>query len=239
MKKLLYAFLCTLSLLTGCSGGGGSDGPDPGPGPQPTEPYFNASLPGQVGISYMGSPLGFIINTNQDINAWTVTADAAWCHPVKDEFQFSITCDEYRPTETNGQDAYVEPRQCHVTVRCGQLFNKTFTVFQESRTAIRVPQETVYLSADGETRDITVYNNCYEIRASVENNPSWLSVSIKDKTTITLVSVARAQGVSTPRTANVIVESDLTEGRYRIVVKDADANLDTQDYNYGNQTDWD
>ncbi|MCQ2057679.1 MAG: hypothetical protein MJY75_05665 [Bacteroidaceae bacterium] len=236
MHRLFPALLCAATLLlhTGCekdtveteSNGSGHDG---------RTGHFLADIPESVGFSCWGTPLSFIVDTDRD--TFAVTADSAWCHTSSDKYSFTLSLDEYTP-ESGGTEQYTAMRSCNVTVTCDSIFSRTFKVYQESRTFIRVPQDTVFLSADGDSLDITVYNNCYAIMAE-SSDTSWLKVSVTDNSTLTLASVPRPADSHQPRQAQVRVMSQLSEGIYRFDVRDADSGLDSQDYGYGGHTDWD
>lgn len=239
MKKLLPAFLC-ISLMLSVAGCEKADSSGSVHGGKTNGRYFKVSIPDKVGFGCWGTPLSFIVDTNQ--KGWTVTADSSWCHCLVDTVlysTFTLSLDTYRPgTENGGPAKYVDMRSCNVTVCCDSIFSQTFKVFQESETAIRIPQEPVFLSADGDTLDITVYNNCFSILAE-SSDSSWLKVRVKDNVTITLTSTPRAVTTQTPRQAEIRVMPQFSAGIYRITVKDADSNLGSDDYRYGEPTGWD
>lgn len=174
-----------------------------------------------------------------NVKDWTATPDADWCTVSYNEDHNGclVKVGQYDPRYDNGAYMYTSPRTCSVTVKAGDLYNKAFTVLQESMTYIKVPENPVVLSAAGESADITLSNNCYGLSFS---ETSWLSFTKKDSNTYTVTSTSRPSGDRTARKVTVKVTSVLDNTVYAsFVVADADATLSDEDYRYGDHTDWD
>lgn len=254
MKRLLIllAFCGALICSAGCDK---PDNPKPSPGPDkpvtptdpttptdppapPATPFFTADIKDVYPFNRANSGVEIHFQTNiQDI---TVTPDSAWCKVTlfAQQSYFLMMVDAYDTRLPNGAYDYPEPRTCSVTVKAGDVYNKTFKVLQEGHTYIRVPESPVVLSAAGASTDVKISTNCYEIQAVCD--ASWLSFNIKDMSTVTVTSTARPDSEKTPRKATVRLVSKLDSDTYNnFVVADADATLSDEDYKYGDHTDWD
>ena len=105
-------------------------------------------------------------------------------------------------------------------------------------TKISIPFQPVLLNSAGASADVLILNNCYDWTAVTD--ASWLTLTKKDASTLTVTSAARQTSESIPRTADVRIVSVLDDWvRATFTVADADAELSGEDFEYGDHTDWD
>lgn len=238
-KRLWYVLAMILLCTTGCQKPVVVPDPTPTPGPEETN-YFKADIKDLYAFGAMGVT-GAEVFYETDISGWAITPSEEWCRIVVEKERFIIMADDYTPyvnPDGSGGYLYTEPRTCTVELVAGSVFGKTFTVLQESMTAISIPLAPIFLSSSGESKDVLIINNCYNWTASTD--ASWITLKKKDSSTLTVTSEARPASETTPRQATVLVVSELDpEVRQVFTVADADAEINGEDYNYGDHTDWD
>lgn len=227
--------------------GGGQQQP-----PAPKGPYFKAELPDEYVLSYNQGAISWAVDT--DITDWTATSDEEWCKPTAKAKELLLDVEDYDCRDENGYERYDPSRTCTVTVKAGTVFSKTIRIIQDTHTIITFPQMelssqydwitvssegmTVFLSPDGETRDIAVMSNAYRWTTSTEAD--WLTVTRVDGATLRITSKARDASVTAPRSTKVqlAVTSDVLNNA-SFKVEDAPASVAGHDLDYGDHTDWD
>ena len=215
-------------------------------------PYFKIELPDEFVMNYNQGSASWVVDTN--ISDWTVESDASWCKPTAKTNELWLDVEDYDCRYENGAYRYDPPRTCTVTVKAGTVYNKTFKVIQQTHTIISFTQLTysqnydwildepsgmkVLLSADGQTRDLMITTNAY--RWIPETDASWLKAECVNNATLRLTSTARPESETTARSAKVklYVESDHLNYE-TFTVMDAPANVEGNDFPYGDHTDWD
>ena len=219
---------------------------------QPTGPYFKINLPDEFLMSYNQGAASWVVDT--DITDWTATSSEGWCKPTAKAKELWLDVEDYDCRYENGAYRYDPPRICTVTVKAGTVFNKTFKVVQDTHTMISFTQLTysqnydwildepsgmkVLLSADGQTRDLMITSNAY--RWIPETEASWLKVECVNNATLRLTSTARPESETTARRATVKLYAETDRlNTASFTVEDAPANVEGNDFSYGDHTDWD
>lgn len=219
---------------------------------QPKGPYFKIELPDEFLMSYNQGSASWVVDTN--ISDWTVESDASWCKPTAKTNELWLDVEDYDCRDENGYERYDPPRTCMVTVKAGTTYGKTFKVVQDTHTFISFTQlryslnydwildepsgMKVLLSADGQTRDLMISSNAY--RWVPETEATWLKVKCVDNATLRLTSTARADTETAPRSATVKLYVETDQLNYAtFTVEDAPANVEGNDFHYGDHTDWD
>ncbi len=218
---------------------------DPTPDPPAEKNYFKGNIKDVYVFCFDGFGIEMNIYYESDIEDITVTPSESWCKASvhNDDVQYInlYCCEEYRPTfnpDGSGGWLYAEPRSCTVELTVGDIFNKTFKVYQECETSIIVPFNPVTLNAAGESVDVLVQNNVYSWSATTDAD--WLTLKKKDSSTLTVTSVARSDSQAAPRKATVTIVNDYNEfTNTTFIVADADADLSGEDFGYGDHSDWD
>lgn len=261
MKGLLFCHslmvASLLLLLTGC---GKPDPPpttsDPGTTPTtpttPSDPYFRAELPDER-VSNADSDVAiWAVDTN--IEDWKATSSESWCKPTVTAKELRLDIEEYKIRNANGDWEYAQPRTCTVDVTAGTVFSKSIRIVQQTYTIITFPQQamsakydwiqdgpsgmTVLLSSDGDMREILVSSNTW--RWVPETDAGWLKAEYVNGSTLRLTSTARAETETSARSAQVKVYDKNNELVYStFTVQDAPANVEGQDFGYGDHTGWD
>lgn len=246
-----------LLLLTGCGK------PDPHPTPPdsgttpttpttPSSPYFRAELPDER-VSNADSDVAiWAVDTN--IEDWKATSSESWCKPTVTAKELRLDIEEYKIRNAYGYWEYAQPRTCTVDVTAGTVFSKSIRIVQQTYTIITFPQQslsanydwiqdgpsgmTVLLSSDGDMREILVSSNTW--RWVPETDAGWLKAEYVNGSTLRLTSTARAETETSARSATVRVYDKNDELVYStFTVQDAPANVEGQDFGYGDHTDWD
>lgn len=89
----------------------------------------------------------------------------------------------------------------------------------------------------GQTRDLVVSSNAY--RWVPTTDASWLKVECVDNATLRLISAARSDSDTQPRSAVVKVYVETDQLNYEtFTVLDAPASVEGNDFGYGDHTDW-
>lgn len=228
---------------------GNNQGTDPDP--TPSGPYFTATLPDEVVLNMDPGAVSWVVDTN--IEDWTATSSESWCKPVTGSTELLLQIEAYDARDDNGQYQYDPPRTCTVTVKAGTVFSKTIQVVQQTHVIISFIQRTysmnydwisdgpdgmnVLLSAAGQTRDLVVSSNAY--RWVPTTDASWLKVECVDNATLRLISAARSDSDTQPRSAVVKVYVETDQLNYEtFTVLDAPASVEGNDFGYGDHTDW-
>ena len=262
MKTYKITLFC-LALSVALSGCGKPDNPDPGtnpgtnpgtdPGTDPATPFFTASLPDEWVFNMDPGAMSWPVETN--ITDWTATSSESWCKPTPMTDQLWLDIEDYDARDENGYERFDPPRTCTVTVKAGSVYSKTIQIVQQTHTIIYFPQKdysreydwiedgptgmTVFLSADGQTRDLLVTTNTW--RWIPETDAAWLKVECVNNSTLRLTSTARAETVTAARSAQVKVYDKYNE--YFVystfTVEDAPATVGGEDFGYGDHTEWD
>lgn len=243
-----------LLLLTGC----GKPDPhpttsDPGTTPTtPSGPYFRAELPDER-VSNADSDVAiWAVDTN--IEDWKATSSESWCKPTVTAKELRLDIEEYKIRNEYGYWEYAQPRTCTVDVTAGTVFSKSIRIVQQTYTIITFPQQsysanydwiqdgpsgmTVLLSSDGDMREILVSSNAW--LWVPETDAGWLKAEYVNGSTLRLTSTARAETETSARSATVRVYDKNDELVYStFTVQDAPANVEGQDFGYGDHTGWD
>lgn len=259
MKGLLFCHslmvASLLLLLTGC----GKPDPhpttsDPGTTPTtPSGPYFRAELPDER-VSNADSDVAiWAVDTN--IEDWKATSSESWCKPTVTAKELRLDIEEYKIRNAYGYDwEYAQPRTCTVDVTAGTVFSKSIRIVQQTYTIITFPQQSlsanydwiqdgptgmiILLSSDGDTREVMISSNAW--LWVPETTALWLKAEYVDGATLKLTSSARAQSETSARSAQVKVYDKNNELVYStFTVQDAPANVEGQDFGYGDHTGWD
>ena len=254
-------FFCGLVSLTSCQGfvdavfgyednpsgttNNGSTSDDENSKTSDDGKYCEANLPVVWVFNRLADATSFLIKTNiEDI---TVVSSESWCTVsientgIAEQKQVTITVSNYEVLDETGSYTYAFPRKATIRVTAGNVFDETITIAQNTFVSITTPilentYNTLYLPA-GYTQDVTIKTNCYSWSATTD--ATWLTVSQKDYTTLTVTSEARTD--DTPRSATVTITNDADElnDSHTFTVADADAVLTSKDYEYGEGTGWD
>ena len=226
---------------------------DPGTTPTtPSGPYFRAELPDER-VSNADSDVAiWAVDTN--IEDWKATSSESWCKPTVTAKELRLDIEEYKIRNANGDWEYAQPRTCTVDVTAGTVFSKSIRIVQQTYTIITFPQQamsakydwiqdgpsgmTVLLSSDGDMREILVSSNTW--RWVPETDAGWLKAEYVNGSTLRLTSTARAETETSARSAQVKVYDKNNELVYStFTVQDAPANVEGQDFGYGDHTGWD
>lgn len=169
--------------------------------------------------------------------------------------ELRLDIEEYKIRNAYGYDwEYAQPRTCTVDVTAGTVFSKSIRIVQQTYTIITFPQQamsakydwiqddpsgmTVLLSSDGDTREVMISSNAW--LWVPETTALWLKAEYVDGATLKLTSSARAQSETSARSAQVKVYDKNNELVYStFTVQDAPANVEGQDFGYGDHTGWD
>ena len=190
-----------------------------------------------------------------DIKDWTAESSESWCKTATSATELRLDVEDYkvRNAYDNGWE-YAQPRTCTVSVKAGTVFSKTIRIVQQTYTIITFPQQamssnydwiqdgpggmTVLLSSDGDMREILISSNTW--RWVPETDAGWLKAEYVNGSTLRLTSTARAETETSARSATVRVYDKNDELVYAtFAVQDAPANVEGQDFGYGDHTDWD
>lgn len=211
---------------------------------KPEAPFFR--LTGNNDISEAVFNLdsqGRKIYVETNIAEWTAESNADWCKVEKEDNCFWIKPDRYEVKNEEGNKQYPGPRVCNVTVKAGTVFNRTIKVAQQSWTFFSFPESeknlyVLNLPADGGTYDVQISTNVYYWEASTEAD--WLTLKRIDNGTLRVTSKARAESVTEPRSARVVLTTPHDQVEVNdFMVQDADPILTGSDYGYEDDTAWD
>lgn len=253
-RKIFLVLAAMLMILPGCQKTP-KPGQEQGQGQQqeqPKGPYFKVDLPDEFLMNYNQGAASWPVQT--DITDWTATSDADWCKPTAKTNELWLDVEDYDCRDENGYERYDPPRTCTVTVKAGTVYSKTFKVIQQTHMIIYFTQlryslnydwildepsgMKVLMSADGQTRELMITTNAY--RWVPETDADWLKAEYVNNSTLRLTSSARPESETEARSATVkvSVESDLLNYA-TLTVLDAPANVEGNDFSYGDHTDWD
>lgn len=253
----ILALLLCVAAISSCGkpadssqNSGNNQGTDPDP--TPSGPYFTATLPDEVVLNMDPGAVSWVVDTN--IEDWTATSSESWCKPVTGSTELLLQIEAYDARDDNGQYQYDPPRTCTVDVTAGTVFSKSIRIVQQTYTIITFPQQSlsanydwiqdgptgmiILLSSDGDTREVMISSNAW--LWVPETTALWLKAEYVDGATLKLTSSARAQSETSARSAQVKVYDKNNELVYStFTVQDAPANVEGQDFGYGDHTGWD
>ena len=240
MTRLKFFLLLCLAALAfaGCQK---VPKPNGGNGQETKPPHFTADLPDEFLLDYGKHDHTWTVDT--DIKDWTVTSDQAWCQCQAVANGLLIIVDAYEEKDAAGNDLYLPPRVCTLTVKAGTTFNKTVKIIQETHLEMVLPEAengmlSFELSPDGGSREVVVRCNAYGWTASSE--ASWLSFERKDNATLLVKSAARGENETDRRSAEVKVYIPNEPKIYwYFTVSDAPTTFTGVNLDYGDHTNWD
>ena len=262
--KYLSVMLCLAVLISSC--GKAATEPDPGTPPggesgeggesggggetPPTPDYFTLKTlwgtePDLVLMSREGGQQSLMVSTSLKPDEWSLEGgNEDWCKVYWDGDLIRIDVEPY-----GKQYEYLYPRSCEVTIKSAKISGVGFTLAQESDQMLR----TLYyrnqytLSPSGAPLDVFIYTNYYQWKA--KNNSDWFTVEQPDHMTLRVRATPKQEGDTQVRTGSVILysaawsEEDLDTIYWNKTVKinfsDGDPDLSGEDYNYGDNHNWD
>ena len=247
-KKVLSAFALALGALLLCAcprvdpmDPVGPEGPD---GPEvPEKPYFNlmtssgTSVPQDYELVYNRDAVSVAAMTvKTNVTDWSVTSSDTWCSATADENNnIILQLQEYGESRE-----VLPPRICTVSVQAGAVFNQTIKVVQQSYVVFSFEREgqPVVLPASGATIDVPVYTNSYQWTPI--SPADWIKLEQQSPSILRVTTSPRPVTESSPRSALVTVHSSSDEyAKGSFEVRDEDATLSGEDYQYGEHIDWD
>ena len=257
-KRILHTVALFLGALLLCAcpevdpaGPDGPDGPDEPAGPEtPTGDYFrlminlSTEVPDGYEVVFNSDATGttFIVQTS--LHDWEATAEENWCQVNKDENGNLVVLvpayGEYRET--------LAPRHCSVRVKAGSLYDKSFTVVQQSYTYFNFASDLQWNQAlfsnvlqmppSGGTAMVTVVTNSWKWNS--ETDAGWITTRFVDASTLEVTTSARPSGQAAPRKGTVTltnIADDFVTASFAVI--DSDAVLYGDDYIYGDHSEWD
>ncbi len=252
--------LTTVALLCACGEKGpekpdSPDNPDNPSGPDtPAQTYFTIRTSEEEDPSMLllsrGTDKVLTVRTNAKTNTedWTFSATADWCHAAVSytdnlvESHIAVSGDNW-----GGEDEYLWPRTCELTINIPGLYNKTLKVVQESNVYLRLYnyQNRGTVPPSGATAEFFVDTNLYDWQ--IENSLTWLKAVKKDHMTLQLSVVPRTDPNEPSRWGDIYLYStkynhhpESWEGpmvTFRAI--EGNPDISGEDYEYGEEHSWD
>lgn len=193
----------------------------------------------------------FYVDTN--VEDWGAQSNADWCQVLTskgNEYEnphISITALAYVQVDENGGYIYSAPRECDVTIKAGNVYEKKVHIAQQGRVYFMLTQDYVWtqslmnyvlsVSAAGVPKDAPIVTNSYSYTAKADAD--WLELTRKDNATLRIKPQARAEGAAL-RSATITLTNIADDYQtISFVVVDSESTSGSDDYDYGDQTDWD
>lgn len=223
------------------------DGPDGPDGPEtpvdPDKPYFNlmtssgTPVPQDYELVYNRDAVSVAAMTvKTNVTDWSVTSSDTWCSAIANENNsIVLQLQEYGESRE-----VLPPRICTVSVQAGAVFNQTIKVVQQSYVVFSFEREgqPLVLPASGATIDVPVYSNSYQWTPT--SPADWIKLEKRSPSVLRVTTSPRPATESSPRSALVTVHSSSDEyAKGSFEVRDEDATLSGEDYQYGEHIDWD
>ena len=216
----------------------------------PAQDYFTLkNLSGKetdlVLMSREGGQTSLMFNTSLQSGEWNLEVEEAdWCKVYLDGSLIRMEAEPY-----GEKYEYLYPRTCKVTIKSSKLPDVSFTLAQESYQILRTLNyiSSYTLSPSGAPLDVFIYTNYYQWK--VRNNSDWFTVEQPDRMTLRVRATPKQEGDTQVRTGSVTLysaawpEEDLETIYWNKTVKinfsDGDPDLSGEDYNYGDNKNWD
>lgn len=238
-----------VGLFASCSKDGTEENSDNPVQPGPSGKYYcTTDMPDDWVLGWSDSWVSFPLITN--IAEFKVTVSESWLtaevQPTADagKKELMVRVEKYDLRDASGNNIFAEPRIAKVHITGGGVFDRSVSIVQNSHVQITLPSlpyvdanQVLYLTADGETQDVAVSANCYRWRVS--SNVDWLTVTVKDRSTITISSKPRTSGGPRRTSVKVYNEANAASDFCTFTVADKDAVLTGNDFDYGESTAWD
>ena len=216
----------------------------------PAQDYFTLkTLSGKetdlVLMSREGGQTSLMFNTSLQSGEWNLEVEEAdWCKVYLDGSLIRMEAEPY-----GEKYEYLYPRTCKATIKSSKLPDVSFTLAQESYQILRTLNyiSSYTLSPSGAPLDVFIYTNYYQWK--VRNNSDWFTVEQPDRMTLRVRATPKQEGDTQVRTGSVTLysaawsEEDLETIYWNKTVKinfsDGDPDLSGEDYNYGDNKNWD
>ena len=216
----------------------------------PAQDYFTLkTLSGKetdlVLMSREGGQTSLMFNTSLQSGEWNLEVEEAdWCKVYLDGSLIRMEAEPY-----GEKYEYLYPRTCKATIKSSKLPDVSFTLAQESYQILRTLNyiSSYTLSPSGAPLDVFIYTNYYQWK--VRNNSDWFTVEQPDRMTLRVRATPKPEGDTQVRTGSVTLysaawpEEDLETIYWNKTVKinfsDGDPDLSGEDYNYGDNKNWD
>jgi hypothetical protein len=196
----------------------------PNPNPIPEKSYLKVGDNiTQMVVSDRGGIANIYVDTN--VKGWSCTSDQNWCKMTNTEASVMY--------DVEAGYAGTEPRMAMIIFYNGEEALDTLKIIQDPHPDIQVVSFKV--SPNGGEYTVIVKTAVSEW--STWTNESWLTVSKVSGATLKVVVAARPTGVSTAREGKVYLKAHYNETYF--VVMDDDPKWGGDDYNYGDNEDWD
>lgn len=215
--------------------------------PETQEAYCTTDMPAEWVFSRQASSTTFQLETN--IESFSIKVNDSWCSAqVQDagtgkQKKLVVNVQEYDARKEDGSYSCDPPRKTTFSITGGGVFDRTLTVIQNTHVEFSLPSLQyigydfyLFVEADDVSVDVPVSVNCYSW--SAKTDATWLTVSCKDHSTLTVRSSARAYGAARQGLVTVFDEAD-QRNNFTFVVADKDATLTGNDYDYGDGSEWD
>ena len=212
------------------------------------EKYCTTNMPDVWVFTRYASFTEFVLQTN--IDEFSITSSESWCTAkvlettIANQKTLVVTVEEYDARDALGAYSLDPPRTATVRIKSDGVIDRTLTVVQNTHVEIKTPElpyvgynRVLYLSADGESKDVVILANCYSWSAT--SDADWLTLTPKDNGTLTVTSTPRTDNTARTAVVTVFDEADQQQNYCRFIVADKDAVLNESDYNYGGGTGWD
>lgn len=185
-----------------------------------------------------------VAKTNLSADKWSASSDAEWCTPTKDGDLLVISYTQY-----GEKNDMVQPRSCKVKVKAGSVFSTELTIVQNSgRKQLSVygsPSPTFYISPSGTPMEFIITTNQWDWK--IENTSDWLTAEHVDRMTLRVKATPKQDSNAAKRKATIYLYSSVYKSfdnyvqgeSYRMTFYDADADFSGEDYNYGENQNWD
>ena len=258
-KRILHTVALFLGALLLCAcpevdtaGPDGPDGPDEPAGPEtPTGDYFRLKAYNiETGNHDLDPPELFIFDRKGDtftalmaetnIVDWTVTSSESWCNARRESYWVAISAEPYEAE--SGQ--YLYPRSCEVRIKAGTIYDKVIRIAQESRPFIHTLryQSEYQVPPSGASIDVYIITSLYDWQ--IQNGNEWLKAEKVNRTTLRVSTTPN--GSREKRTGDITLFSiaDKVPNPASLAVcyirfTEGDPDLTGDDYDYGDNLDWD
>ena len=250
MKQLLkaLALFAAIAFVAGCDpvGPDNPDNPD-----NPAGDYFKLvsiydSSKDAETLYIAGNAMGhysMVVNTNLASDQYSATSSADWCKPVFEGGLLTINYEQY-----GGDHDKLKVRVAEVRVKAGSLYDKTFTIAQQSKITSLATingQLEFALSPAGTPQDIYISTNLWDWQ--IENQTDWVVAEHVDRGTLRVSAKPKADDDNTSRSGMIYLysvtyksfSSDMDYDTYKIYFHDGEPELTGDGYGYGDHTDWD
>lgn len=226
------------------------DNPDnPDVPPSPSRDYFRLMInlatpvPDDYEIVFNCDATGTTLIVQTDQKEWSASASESWCDTHKDENgNLVILVPSY-----GEYHEMLAPRSCKVRVKAGTIYDKTITVAQQSWTAFFFADDLAWdlslfsnvlkMPPSGGSSNVTIVTNSWKWRA--QSDVAWIQTKYVDPGTLKVTTSARPEGEAARKGKVTLtnISDDFVTASFMVV--DSDAVLHGEDYEYGDQSDWD